>query len=166
VEQFSYTMAAQAHLNVEGHHLEVLNYNFRSWHHINFPRPIYASSCVIVETFEPGRIVTEVLDTYDAMAKQVILSEHGTLTVEEVDDIYNADKTEGIGSHFVPINVAKFIVTNGLALYLKMLLVDNLMHADLHVSTDPIIREGLVCALLLKTFQILLSYSLEISCWI
>jgi len=132
VEQFSYTMAAQAHLNVEGHHLEVLNYNFRSWHHINFPRPIYASSCVIVETFEPGRIVTEVLDTYDAMAKQVILSEHGTLTVEEVDDIYNADKTEGIGSHFVPINVAKFIVTNGLALYLKMLLVDNLMHADLH----------------------------------
>ena len=145
VEQFSHTMAAQAHLNVEGHHLELLNHNFRHWKHINFPRPIYASSSVIIETFEPGRIVTEILDMYDAMARQQLPVDNGTLRVEEVHDRYGgmSDK-EGVGSQFVPLVVAKFIVTNGLALYLKMLLVDNLMHADLHVSTT--LRQSRLCS--------------------
>jgi ABC1 atypical kinase-like domain len=145
VEQFSHTMAAQAHLNVEGHHLELLNHNFRHWKHINFPRPIYASSSVIIETFEPGRIVTEILDMYDAMARQQLPLDNGTLRVEEVHDRYGGmSDEEGVGSQFVPLVVAKFIVTNGLALYLKMLLVDNLMHADLHVSTT--LRQSRLCS--------------------
>jgi hypothetical protein len=44
VEQFSATMAAQAHLHVEAYHLEVLNYNFRNIKSTRFPDPIFASS--------------------------------------------------------------------------------------------------------------------------
>jgi ABC1 atypical kinase-like domain len=171
VEQFSHTMAAQAHLNVEGHHLEVLNHNFRRWNHVNFPRPIYASSSVIVETFEAGRIVTEVLDMYDALAKQQrIAGGNGTLTVEEVADEYGG--TDAEGTQFIPMDIAKFIVTNGLALYLKMLLVDNLMHADLHVrliagSLLPAPSSLVECVSLhpVVTHKSCVHPSLETSCW-
>jgi len=36
------------------------------------------------------------------------------------------------GHEIMPTALSKFIVTTGLGIYLKMLLVDNLMHADLH----------------------------------
>ena len=126
VEQFSHTMAAQAHLNVEGHHLEVLNYNFRNWNHVRFPRPFYATSAVIIETFESGQIVTSVLDAYDTLASQVAL-EQGTLTVEEVDDDTASEELEPHGYQVIPLHVAKFIVSTGLSLYLKMLLIGKLL---------------------------------------
>lgn len=132
VEQFSHTMAAQAHLNVEAHHLEVLNYNFRNWDTVQFPSPLFACSSVIIETFEKGEICTSVIDRYDNLAKTT----YGPI-VEEVDDgdddlavVMKAD--HGHGYELMPVRLAKFIVTTGLSLYLKMLLVDNLMHADLH----------------------------------
>jgi aarF domain-containing kinase len=121
VDQFSHTMAAQAHLNVEGHHLEVLNYNFRKWNHVRFPRPLYASSAVIIETFESGNIVTSILDGYDMLASQVAV-EQGTLIVEEFDESDESEEGSN-GYQFVPMTVAKFIVTTGLSVYLKMLLV-------------------------------------------
>jgi aarF domain-containing kinase len=112
VSQFSHTMAAQAHLNVEAHHLEVLNHNFQSWSSVEFPRPLFASSCLILETFEKGRVCTDVLDEFDNEA-------------ESTD-------TSIQGFELIPLNLAKFLVTTGVSLYLKMLLVDNIMHADLH----------------------------------
>jgi aarF domain-containing kinase len=111
VAQFSHTMAAQAHLNVEAHHLEVLNYNFRNWKHVHFPRPFFASPSLILETFEKGNIVTDILDEYDQEAKEL------------------GDQQ---GSDIIPLDMARFIVTTGLSLYLKMLFLDNVMHADLH----------------------------------
>jgi aarF domain-containing kinase len=107
VAQFSHTMAAQAHLNVEAHHLEVLNHNFRSWDHVRFPHPFYASSSLILETFEPGRIVTGVIDQFDVAAESL--------------------ETPVPGYELIPVDLAKFLVTTGVSLYLKMLLVDNLM---------------------------------------
>jgi hypothetical protein len=107
VSQFSHTMAAQAHLNVEAHHLEVLNHNFRTWQHLRFPQPFHASSSVILETFERGRIVTDVLDDFD--------SEAGSM------------ENPLQGYELIPVDLAKFIVTSGVSLYLKMLVVDNLM---------------------------------------
>jgi aarF domain-containing kinase len=103
-------MAAQAHLNVEAHHLEVLTHNFRNWVYVDFPLPIFACSKVIIETFEEGKICSTVIDQYDRLASEV------GLTAGDV----------------MPVPLAKFIVTTGVALYLKMLIVDNLMHADLH----------------------------------
>jgi hypothetical protein len=107
VSQFSHTMAAQAHLNVEAHHLEVLNHNFRKWDQCRFPSPIYASSSLILESFEEGKIVTGVIDEYDL----------------EAESMTPARK----GYDIVPVEIARFLVTTGVSLYLKMLLLDNLM---------------------------------------
>lgn len=169
VEQFSHTMAAQSFLHVEAHHLEVLGHNFRKWKHVRFPQPFYASSAVIMETFEPGRIVTSLIDLYNRLAN--VINEGGTpLNLEEmlednqlppvvfkkIESIASSDESTGNffgkqneesgsgatdingnnqlvqGYDLVPLDVAKFLVTTGLGVYLKMLLVDNLMHADLH----------------------------------
>lgn len=118
VEQFSHTMAAQAHLDIEAHHLEVLNYNFRRWKAVGFPRPYYATNSIICETFEYGEVVTTIIDKYDN----------------------EADRLGRPGYELIPGDLAKFIVTNGLSVYMKMLLVDNLMHADLH----PVCRLNLL----------------------
>jgi ABC1 atypical kinase-like domain len=179
--QFSTSLKAQADLRVEASHLELLNHNFRTWPHVRFPHPIFASSAVIIETFEPGRIVTTVLDMYDDLAdtinredalkeiareehrsKQLGLSSHkdekahaaapsyalvasggsrkGEMAEVPFDfaDRVEADRNDDDedtlqGHHLVPVAIAKFLVTTGLGVYLKMLLVDNLMHADLYV---------------------------------
>ena len=129
VSQFSHTMAAQADLHVEAHHLEVLNHNFRKWPHVQFPRPFFASEAVILETFQKGRICTDIIDWYDEQANEL-----------------HADAE---GHELIPMELAKFIVTTGVSVYLKMLLVDNLMHADLHPGNimldveDPVLdRHG------------------------
>jgi len=119
VEQFSHTMAAQAHLNVEAHHLELLNYNFRNWPNVGFPRPFFSAPAVICETFEPGRVVTDIIDDYDG---QKHIHDHSIISLHQLASV--ADN--------IPLDLAEFLVTNGLSIYLKMLLVDNLMHADLH----------------------------------
>jgi aarF domain-containing kinase len=119
IDQFSHTMASQAHLHVEAHHLEVLNYNFRNWDTVGFPKPLFACSKVIIETFEEGKICTTIIDQYDRLAAK------DELTAEEI----------------MPIPLAKFIVTTGLALYLKMLIIDGLMHADLHPGNIMISAE-------------------------
>ncbi len=141
VEQFSHTMAAQAHLNVEAHHLEVLNYNFRNWDAVNFPRPFFACSSVIIESFEKGKVCTTIFDKYDQLAEA---KSRRSPVVEEVDETADTELsiksmggepsnvTSSGGHEIMPVSLAKFIVTTGLSLYLKMLLVDNLMHADLH----------------------------------
>jgi aarF domain-containing kinase len=110
VEQFSHTMAAQAHLDIEAHHLEVLNYNFRRWKTVGFPRPCYATNSIICETFEKGEVITAIIDQYE----------------------HEAQRLGRPGYEHIPRDLAKFLVTNGLSVYMKMLLVDNLMHADLH----------------------------------
>jgi ABC1 atypical kinase-like domain len=185
--QFSTSLKAQADLRVEANHLELLNHNFRGWPHVRFPHPIFASAAVIIETFEPGRIVTTVLDMYDDLADtinredalkelameevrvQKLAASHKDDTTHspsapsyalvasggsrkaaisdvavavaspntESDDVDDDDDNTLQGHHLVPIAIAKFLVTTGLGVYLKMLLVDNLMHADLYVRRQP-----------------------------
>jgi aarF domain-containing kinase len=60
---------------------------------------------VILETFEEGRIVTGILDEYDSKGRSMNLQ----------------------GSDVIPVDKAKFLVTTGVSMYLKMLLLDNLM---------------------------------------
>ncbi len=102
IDQFSHTMAEQARLDVEAYHLDLLNWNFRGWKELSFPRTIFSSQSVIIETFEKGEIVSDLMGLFNAKISAV-----------------------------TP-DLARFIVTTGESLYLKMLLVDNLMHADLH----------------------------------
>lgn len=159
VEQFSHTMAAQAYLQVEAHHLEVLNYNFRNWPRVKFPTPFFASAAVIIETFEEGVISTDIIDRYDRIAAEWNShnnqresssgSGSGEVQVQEVDedDTDTESKKEPMsanistsdtqperieGHELMPLELSKFLVSTGVSMYLKMLLVDGLMHADLH----------------------------------
>ena len=119
VEQFSHTMAAQAHLQVEGHHLEILNHNFRKWPTVNFPHPIYASSAVIVETFEPGAIVSDMIDAYEVLADRKNGNQNSkSITVEEGETNDSVPTTTV--PDLIPVDTVKFIVSTGLGLYLKM----------------------------------------------
>jgi len=142
VDQFSHTMAAQSDLHVEAHHLEVLNNNFRNWPHVRFPQPLYASAAVIIETFESGRIVTGFIDMYERLAETIQGESIGLLDDDESEkaqkETYGASLgkklTDFSAVDLIPIGIAKFIVTTGLGVYLKMLLVDNLMHAGTYVG--------------------------------
>jgi ABC1 atypical kinase-like domain len=137
VTQFSYSIAAQAHLQVEAHHLEVLNYNFRRWPRVGFPIPFYASSSVIIETFEPGRIASDIINAYERLATSANngdgSTDPGVEVIEQHDetdaDAYQLDTPEiAIEGHdIMPLDLAKFMVSKGVGLYLKMLLVDNLV---------------------------------------
>jgi hypothetical protein len=70
--------------------------------------------------------VSKILDTYDALAAD-ISSEVGTVSVEEVNEDGGGVDSQGHGYELIPLQIAKFIVTTGLSIYLKMLLTDNLM---------------------------------------
>jgi hypothetical protein len=162
VAQFGEGLRGQADLRDEARHLEALGHNFRGWPHVRFPRPVLAAPAVIVETFEPGRVVTTFLEMYDRLAGAINDEEEGggptegpaeegggapairprlpgagaEETGEEEEDGGGDDDDGGVdrvrGYQLIPNSIAKFLVTTGLAVYLKMLLVDNLMHADLY----------------------------------
>jgi len=105
--QFSETIGAQTRLDVEGRHLILLNQNFKNWKDVGFPKPIILSQSILVESFEHGESVAEFTKLY---------------------------KSTGVGDrqYKLSYDLAHFILTKGEDLYLNMLLVDNLMHADLH----------------------------------
>jgi hypothetical protein len=200
IAQFSTGLKSQADLRVEATHLEILNHNFRSWPHVRFPRPILATESVILETFEPGRIVTSFLDMYDRLADAIREEDDESQVRRQNDPVIATTKPKNLagagtvhntvaplalvaaggsterhpdsaahlgvptdaagaadervgrtrkegsdgnvdgeededpirGYQLIPNPIAKFLVTTGLGIYLKMLLVDNLMHADLH----------------------------------
>lgn len=98
IQQFCQTLAAQTNLMCEASHLEQLNANFRHWGNVKFPTPVFASEAVIVETFEAGQQSTKLMDYY--------LKEEGAE---------------------LPIELAEFMVTTGVGIYMKMLIVDNLV---------------------------------------
>lgn len=112
VGQFSDTMVAQTRLDIEGEHLDRFNWNFGTgqWRDCDFPRVLRPNGVaptpsVLVESFEPGELV----------ARYTVEQTFGTSDAAALDP-----------------RLAHFIVSRGEDLYLKMLLVDNLMHADMH----------------------------------
>lgn len=126
VEAFSHTMTGQTFLDVEGNHLALFNRNFAQWADVGFPNPLVSTESVLVESFEKGRLVSD----FTALD----LSSNGKGS--------NRGERNGRINPRLPVSVAHFIVTRGEDLYLKMLLADGLMHADLHpgnifVSFDP-----------------------------
>lgn len=95
ISQFSSTLAGQAYLDTEASELKQFRRRFKGWKNVDFPEPIFASSALLVESFENGRIVNSL-----------------KLPVDPA--------------------VGAFLVNRGQDVYLKMLLVDRVMHADLH----------------------------------
>ena len=76
----------------------------RDWSDVGFPRTIFSSRAVLVESFEEGELVSK----------------------------YTLQRALKMGGAPLERHVAHFVVSRGEDLYLKMLLSDNLMHADLH----------------------------------
>ena len=143
--QFSHTIRLQTNLAAEGIHLAIFNRNFAGWkHRLGFPVPIILTSSMLVESFERGACVSEYTQLYNSRCKR----EQGllgtivrgiTLPARALRDAVVGWALQDKGQvvlelHEQLINspLAHFIVTCGEDLYLKMLLVDNLMHADFH----------------------------------
>lgn len=124
LSQFSATIASQTDLSVEGKHLYLFNQNFRSWNTVSFPSPIVMSESVLVESWEDGTTISEYTDLYntDSVAK----ANDGQYIRAEKDFAFSVASTR------IHPSLALFIVSKGVAIYLKMLLTDNLMHSDLH----------------------------------
>ena len=112
--QFSETISAQTSLDIEGKHLVLFNRHFKRWSDTAFPRPYVLTESVLIESFEKGLSVA----TYADNAKR-----------------------KGGGGAVMASDIAHFIVCRGEDIYLKMLLQDNLMHADLHPG-NILVQEG------------------------
>ena len=112
VGQFGDVLFAQAKLGDEATKLVEFRQNFRRWtDNVRFPEPLYplVSDAVLVESLEVGVPVNVVADGRDARAgDSLFASPSGVSTCRSI--------------------TARL----GLTCVLKMLLVDNLVHADLH----------------------------------
>lgn len=60
VRQFGAPLKEQLDLSTEAAALARFNRNFRTWTNVSFPAPVYplVASDVLVETFEPGRLIS------------------------------------------------------------------------------------------------------------
>ncbi|KAL1523517.1 hypothetical protein AB1Y20_018454 [Prymnesium parvum] len=116
VDQFSETMVAQTRLDVEAEHLNRFIWNFagESWRDVAFPKPLFSSRSVLVETYEEGELVSK----------------------------YTLQRSLHMGGESLDRHEAHFVVSRGEDIYLKMLLSDNLMHADLHPGNILISTSG------------------------
>ena len=100
-------MVAQTRLDIEAEHLRRFRWNFggKGWRDVLFPRVLLGTRAVLVESFEPGVLVSK----------------------------YTIEHNLGVaGGEALDRRTAHFVVSRGEDTYLKMLLADNLMHADLH----------------------------------
>ena len=118
VAQFSETMVAQTRLDIEAEHLRRFAWNFAEagWRDVSFPSTHLGTRAVLIESFEPGTLVSK----------------------------FTIERSLGMRSGYeLPRDLAHFIVSRGEDVYLKMLLADNLMHADLHPGNILLCAGGL-----------------------
>ena len=133
MSQFSATIASQTDLGVEGRHLYLFNHYFRNWKGVSFPKPIILTQSILVESFEVGDSVDKYSRTISCrgnFASQIkkITKESSHVKKEKKKVVDSKDLQDKLKQ----CDLAHFIVTTGQDTYLKMLLQDNLMHADLH----------------------------------
>ena len=148
MQQFSHTIASQTRLDIEGNHLDIFNANFRHdrrW--CGFPEALLKTESVLVESYQEGFCATSLVLPHSAHAHGI--KDH-TKEAEPggrsggvlaglwgwVGGLFGGCFGWGGGAEEERIEVEEstglFIVSKGVDTYLKMLLKDNLMHADLH----------------------------------
>ena len=147
MSQFSATIASQTDLGVEGRHLYLFNHYFKNWKGVSFPKPIILTQSILVESFEFGDSVDKYSRTISCTNNNLQVkkeinhfyltstdSEKGTKNenIEKAKYLQENEKAKHLQEKKRHCNIAHFIVTTGQDIYLKMLLQDNLMHADLH----------------------------------
>lgn len=64
IRQFGAPLKEQLDLLTEAKHLDRFGNNFRTWHNLSFPAPVYplVAPSVLVETFEEGRLISSYVD--------------------------------------------------------------------------------------------------------
>lgn len=64
IRQFGAPLKEQLDLLTEAKHLDRFGRNFRTWHNLSFPAPVYplVAPSVLVETFEEGRLISSYVD--------------------------------------------------------------------------------------------------------
>ena len=144
--QFSATIASQTNLAAEGIHLAIFNRNFaQQKSRIGFPVPILLTESVLVESFEEGLSVSEYTSLYSTQGKRArrwasgaellpwisASSDAGNVPTGSGHPQVNRKIVRGKGE-MVNSPLGHAIIVTGEDLYLHMMLVDNLMHADLH----------------------------------
>lgn len=106
IQQFAIFMMSQVDLSREAANLSRFIYNFRRWKDVSFPRPLYplVHPAVLVETYEDGENILRYIEELEEPMKEF----------EGRESIRSA--LAHIGTHAL----------------LKMMLVDNFIHADMH----------------------------------
>jgi len=143
--QFSHTISSQTNLATEGIHLAIFNKNFAAWRHrTRFPIPYLISQSVLVESFEEGVTVAEYTSLYNSQKKR--RQRDGILSIPQrlvtwSFSFLQAHKTQDVAT-FQNTALAHTIVATGEDIYLKMLLADNLMHADFHPGNIMVHPQG------------------------
>jgi aarF domain-containing kinase len=123
-EEFSLNMMEQINLCNEADLLDHFNVNFRGRKRIRFPRPIrpLVARLVLVETFERGVHISQYVEE---RLKEV--KENKRVSGESVGDEKGGEFSQQDVS---PIH--RYLAHLGLVSFLQMVLVDNLVHIDLH----------------------------------
>lgn len=168
VRQFGGPLQEQLDLSLEAQHLSRFGRNFKSWRNVKFPTPIYpfVRKDVLVESFEPGSGINGYVAASAAYAAQAALS---ALSDDNSSSTTTADMppiTDGAGAGLVAsaadasitktlasirasakrsgenesLRVRGAIAETGMLVYLKMLLRDNFIHADMHPG-NILVRE-------------------------
>lgn len=148
MEQFGHTLSGQTSLEREGRALEQLNKNFRGWRpSVGFPRPFFSSDGVLVESWEQGVLISDFIKVRNRSNAAAAAASGGAaggpslsraLWCGTFSGMYGAgrglEKPPSVifKSLMSSDDIPHFILQRGEDLYLKMLLRDNLVHADLH----------------------------------
>lgn len=111
MRHFGWSLQRQASLEDEAHWLRAVGHNFRKWSDVVIPSPIVSSPSVLIMTLVPGLPIGDYIS----------FAAHTRSAHERVDGR-------------APLSIAQryYVVQRGVDIYYKMLLSDNLMHADLH----------------------------------
>mmetsp|Transcript_17046 Transcript_17046/g.64987 ORF Transcript_17046/g.64987 Transcript_17046/m.64987 type:complete len:485 (-) Transcript_17046:40-1494(-) len=160
LEQFGHTLGGQTRLDVEGYHLNIFNRNFNTWRpSVGFPTPVFQTKTVLVESWEPGVLISEYIERLKAIPAERFhsvvnvsaIQPSDASTVGPIQTLANwiwkvtwfgmytgnasppkSKKERELEALLRYPSVPHFILQRGEDIYLKMLLRDNLMHADLH----------------------------------
>eukprot|EP00878_Enallax_costatus_P014058 GHUV01014700.1.p1 GENE.GHUV01014700.1~~GHUV01014700.1.p1 ORF type:complete len:690 (+),score=243.48 GHUV01014700.1:426-2495(+) len=167
VRQFGGPLQEQLDLSVEAQHLDRFGRNFKSWRNVKFPTPIYpfVKQDVLVESFEPGSAIhgyVAASAAYAAQAAMSALSDDNSSSspaamppiteaagpglvaaaadasvTKTLASVKAAAKRSGENES---LRVRGAIAETGMHVYLKMLLRDNFIHADMHPG-NILVRE-------------------------
>ncbi|KAF8067109.1 ABC1 family protein [Scenedesmus sp. PABB004] len=168
VRQFGGPLQEQLDLSVEAAHLDRFARNFKSWRNVKFPTPIHplVRPDVLVESFEPGAAINGYVAASAACAAKAAMAaladgggsaaaaaalpacggSSGPALVAAAADATTTCSLASVTAHAQrrgeneSLRVRGAIAETGMHAYLKMLLADNFIHADMHPG-NILVRE-------------------------